>query len=215
MPRVGPAAASQGAAIQGNLRTELERALSVGDRASNAILREQEGRWSVQGDPTEGALLVAARKAGLADAALSGRFARVREIPFSSERKLMTTIHTDTQKSEILRAFTKGAPRYRWRASRPLRCARRFSPAARASGPRPIGLFTEQFMAWLYASSVASAPETVVRAAKLKQDRWRERWPRGPHRAVGRDVRGGRPKDRCPYYVQSVWRSYDVDGDAC
>jgi len=66
VPRVGPAAASQGAAIQGNLRTELERALSVGDRASNAILREQEGRWSVQGDPTEGALLVAARKAGLA-----------------------------------------------------------------------------------------------------------------------------------------------------
>jgi Ca2+-transporting ATPase len=102
--------AARAEAIEGALRTELERALSVGDRASNATLQEEDGRWAVQGDPTEGALLVAARKAGIADGALGERFERVGEIPFSSERKLMTTIHTDAQKSEILRAFTKGAP---------------------------------------------------------------------------------------------------------
>jgi magnesium-transporting ATPase (P-type) len=34
------------------------------DRANNAVLQECEGRWAVQGDPTEGALIVAARKAG-------------------------------------------------------------------------------------------------------------------------------------------------------
>ncbi len=76
--------------IDGALRTELERALAVGDRASNAVLQEHEGHWTVQGDPTEGALLVAARKAGLEKEALDARFERVGEIPFSSQRKLMT-----------------------------------------------------------------------------------------------------------------------------
>ena len=47
----------------------------------------------VQGDPTEGALIVAARKAGLDGDALEARFARIGEVPFSSERKLMSTVH--------------------------------------------------------------------------------------------------------------------------
>ena len=70
------------------------RALAAADRANNAVLQEHDGRWTVQGDPTEGALLVAARKAGLEDEALDARFARIAEVPFSSERKLMSTIHT-------------------------------------------------------------------------------------------------------------------------
>ena len=64
----------------------------------------------MQGDPTEGALIVAARKAGLEDEALDARFTRVAEVPFSSERKLMSTIHTDTERQERLLALTKGAP---------------------------------------------------------------------------------------------------------
>ena len=91
-------------------RSELERALAVGDRASNAALREIDGRWTVLGDPTEGALKVAARKIGLADEALAARFQRIGELPFSSERKLMTTIHTDAEREERLLVFTKGAP---------------------------------------------------------------------------------------------------------
>jgi Ca2+-transporting ATPase len=98
-----------GGAIDGALRLELVRALSAADRANNAVLQEHAGRWTVQGDPTEGALIVAARKAGLEDEMLDARFGRVAEVPFSSERKLMSTIHTDTERQERLVAFTKGA----------------------------------------------------------------------------------------------------------
>jgi len=99
-----------GAPLEDALRVELRRALAVADRASNAVLQERDGRWTVQGDPTEGALLAAARKAGLEPAALAARLQRVAEVPFSSERKLMSTIHTDAEQREHLLVFTKGAP---------------------------------------------------------------------------------------------------------
>jgi Ca2+-transporting ATPase len=99
-----------GGAVDGPLRTELERALSVADRANNAAIQERDGRWTVQGDPTEGALLVAARKAGLNPEALDERLPRVGEVPFSSERKLMSTLHRDTEQHDRGIVFTKGAP---------------------------------------------------------------------------------------------------------
>jgi Ca2+-transporting ATPase len=99
-----------GGTIDGALQAEMWRALAAADRANNAILQEKDGRWTVQGDPTEGALIVAARKCGLEARALAVRFARVAEVPFSSERKLMSTIHTDAERQERLLAFTKGAP---------------------------------------------------------------------------------------------------------
>ncbi|HWR53130.1 MAG TPA: cation-translocating P-type ATPase [Bryobacteraceae bacterium] len=96
--------------VDGAVRIELERALTVADQANNAELQERDGRWFVLGDPTEGALLVAARKAGLDPKRLGARFTRMGEIPFSSERKLMSTIHDDVEKSETTLVFTKGAP---------------------------------------------------------------------------------------------------------
>jgi Ca2+-transporting ATPase len=99
-----------GGGIGEALRSELARALSAADRANNAVLQEQDGRWLVQGDPTEGALIVAARKAGLEREALEARFARIAEIPFSSARKLMSTVHSDAERPDRLVALTKGAP---------------------------------------------------------------------------------------------------------
>jgi P-type Ca2+ transporter type 2C len=99
-----------GEAIKGALQFELRRALATADRASNAVLQKRDGRWSVQGDPTEGALIVAARKAGLHADELDARFNRIAEVPFSSERKLMSTLHSDVETPDSVFALTKGAP---------------------------------------------------------------------------------------------------------
>ena len=106
----GSVRADGGAPIEGTLRVEIERALTVADRANNATVDQHDGRWTVQGDPTEGALLVAARKCGLSSDDLEKRLPRVGEVPFSSERKLMSTIHRDTDQEHAGIVFTKGAP---------------------------------------------------------------------------------------------------------
>jgi P-type Ca2+ transporter type 2C len=104
----GAVRANDGGPIEGALRIEIERALAVADRANNASVRQIDGRWTVQGDPTEGALLVAAQKCGLSD--LEERLPRLAEVPFSSERKLMSTVHRDTGHEHAGIVFTKGAP---------------------------------------------------------------------------------------------------------
>ena len=106
----GAVRADDGRPIDGPLREEIEKALAVADRANNATVQQQSGRWTAQGDPTEGALLVAARKCGLSSDALDKRLPRVGEVPFSSERKLMSTIHRDSEQQDRGIVFTKGAP---------------------------------------------------------------------------------------------------------
>ncbi|MGQ9699582.1 MAG: cation-translocating P-type ATPase [Candidatus Bipolaricaulaceae bacterium] len=64
-------------------------ALWAGLACSDAELQEGNGTYRVVGDPTEGALVVAAHKAGLSRNAIP----RLSELPFESERKRMTTIH--------------------------------------------------------------------------------------------------------------------------
>jgi Ca2+-transporting ATPase len=64
------------------------------------------GRWKVRGDPTEGAILAVAAKAGLWKPELEARRPRIAEIPFSSERKRMTTVHLG---AEGRLAISKGA----------------------------------------------------------------------------------------------------------
>jgi Ca2+-transporting ATPase len=80
--------------------------LRGGALASDAQLVEGEG-WTIRGDPTEGALVVAAAKAGLGKRDLDDQLPRVAEIPFTAETKRMTTLH-ETPQGVV--AYTKGAP---------------------------------------------------------------------------------------------------------
>jgi Ca2+-transporting ATPase len=75
---------------------------------NDADLSLTEGKWHVKGDPTEGALLVVAAKAGLNLDQLKAQFPRVYELPFSSERKRMTTVHSTPDNTRF--AYMKGAP---------------------------------------------------------------------------------------------------------
>ncbi len=95
---------------QGPLMDEVRALLAAGSLANDAVLREEDGAWTIQGDPTEAAFLVAEAKiAGLAEARRE-RFERVGEVPFTSERKLMTTLEADAQEAGAIAVVTKGAP---------------------------------------------------------------------------------------------------------
>jgi magnesium-transporting ATPase (P-type) len=95
---------------EGPVRAEQIVVLSGGSLAGNASLREgADGTWEVLGDPTEAAFLVAERKLGV-EARRQRRFERVREIPFTSERKMMSSIERDHEQGGALVVVTKGAP---------------------------------------------------------------------------------------------------------
>ncbi|TFG28526.1 cation-translocating P-type ATPase [Candidatus Thorarchaeota archaeon] len=74
---------------------------------NDALLEESDGRWKILGDPTEGALIVLARKAGVDDENLRSEHPRIGEIPFSSDRKRMSTVHSSENDSKLI--YTKGA----------------------------------------------------------------------------------------------------------
>ncbi|MGK2349055.1 cation-translocating P-type ATPase [Actinomyces sp. W5033] len=95
--------------LAGDQLAEVTVVLSGGAMASDAELAADEGVWSVIGDPTEGAFLVAERKLGT-NGRREGRFERVGEVPFTSERKLMSVIYTDARHEGRVTIISKGAP---------------------------------------------------------------------------------------------------------
>jgi magnesium-transporting ATPase (P-type) len=107
LPADGGAGAGP-AAVEGALRELLAGALLC----NNARLLPPGGErgWSILGDPTEAALLVAAAKGGLDERQLARELPRVREVPFDSRRKRMSTVHgRPGGKGELV--YVKGAPR--------------------------------------------------------------------------------------------------------
>ncbi|MHB8844764.1 MAG: cation-translocating P-type ATPase [Nitrospirota bacterium] len=81
--------------------------LRCGVLCNDSDLQEKDGQWRVTGDPTEGSLVVAAAKADLRVRETRLGSPRVEEIPFSSERKRMTTVHETAGRRM---ACMKGAP---------------------------------------------------------------------------------------------------------
>jgi Ca2+-transporting ATPase len=85
----------------------LQLLLRGGVLCNDSKLVRDSDQWTIRGDPTEGAFLVLAEKAGVSVDDVRAEHARTAEVPFSSERKRMTTIHR--RNGETI-AFMKGAP---------------------------------------------------------------------------------------------------------
>ncbi len=75
---------------------------------SDASLHQADGHWAITGDPTEGALVVAAEKAGVAVDEARRQHGRQDAIPFESEHQLMATLHATPDGGR--RVIVKGAP---------------------------------------------------------------------------------------------------------
>lgn len=101
----------QGQALtEGDVHSEHIALLSGGSLAGNADLRQTpEGLWEIQGDPTEAAFLVAEHKLG-AQARRDARFERISEVPFTSDRKMMSVLALDREQGNTPVLVCKGAP---------------------------------------------------------------------------------------------------------
>ncbi len=99
----------EGKAINAKDYRQLEVLLTAASLNSDAKLIQNDDRWSIMGDPTEGALVTMALKAGLENEELNNIYPRIKEYPFDSSRKMMTTFHDNYIDNQYV-SFTKGAP---------------------------------------------------------------------------------------------------------
>lgn len=82
--------------------------MKAGLLCNDSRLVEKNGQWFSEGDPTETALIVAARKAGLVEETLTHTHLRIDAIPFESENQYMATLHESSQDSKRM-IYKKGA----------------------------------------------------------------------------------------------------------
>lgn len=88
--------------------TALSLAVRAGVLCNDGRLRQTDGHWHIEGDPTEGALLALGGKLGLAQDETTTAWPRLDSIPFESEHRFMATLHHDTEGQPWI--FVKGAP---------------------------------------------------------------------------------------------------------
>ena len=84
--------------------------LVTGKRSQGTLvnMNDRKKEWAIDGDPTEGALVVAAAKAGIQAEELEKKYTRIKEIPFESERRMMSVVCQTAAGETAL--YCKGAP---------------------------------------------------------------------------------------------------------
>ncbi|MCP1602886.1 cation-transporting P-type ATPase [Pseudomonas citronellolis] len=97
-----------GRAVQPDTQPALLQAIRAGVLCNDAQLREDAGQWSIEGDPTEGALLVLGAKAGLPQETCARDWPRLDSIPFESQHRFMASSHQDAEGRPWI--LVKGAP---------------------------------------------------------------------------------------------------------
>lgn len=88
---------------------DFQTLLSISALANDANLEKTSDGYKIIGDPTEGALITLAGKGNINKQSINKEFPRIEEIPFDSDRKMMTTFHKDYIPNKVV-SFTKGAP---------------------------------------------------------------------------------------------------------
>ncbi len=88
---------------------DLDTLLSISALTNDANLEKSDNIYKIIGDPTEGALITLAGKANIKRGEINKSYPRIEEIPFDSERKMMTTFHEEYIAEKVV-SFTKGAP---------------------------------------------------------------------------------------------------------
>jgi magnesium-transporting ATPase (P-type) len=97
-----------GAAVA-DVPAPIEELVRAGTLCNDAVLhQDREAGWQLTGDPTEGALVVAADKLGLGAESVRSHWRRLGAIPFASERQFMATLHEDPEGGQVI--YLKGAP---------------------------------------------------------------------------------------------------------
>ena len=96
------------AGVEAEQNPLLNRLLEIAVLCNEAELQESDGVWSIIGDPTEGAMLTVAAKFGVTRDALSEQYPRKGDMPFDSDRKMMSVFHDEFTEGKL--SLTKGAP---------------------------------------------------------------------------------------------------------
>lgn len=98
-----------GSAAQLEDNLSLKQMISIAGLTNDAKITDEGNQYRVIGDPTEGALITMAAKLGASQEDLNEKYPRLDEIPFDSDRKMMTSFHSNYLPDKVV-SFTKGAP---------------------------------------------------------------------------------------------------------
>ena len=166
---VGEIGTSGGGALPAEVLAETIVVLSGGALSSDAVLQEVGGQWQILGDPTEGAFLVAERKAG-STGRRTARFTRAAEVPFTSARKIMSTVQVDHARGDAPVLVSKGAPDVLLDLCTRLRVGDRVVPLTDVHRARILSEVEEMSAQALRTLSVAYRPLDAAPVAPITDD---------------------------------------------